>query len=271
MKLRPDSEPRQQIFLLQANVLSCLQRPDVERWRKVFDQAYVNRAFCSESAPMLPTRPDRGWKQDRTTEARQALLNTYQTAAFAYDIGVPRCRLALDFNGFRQFMLYAREAVRLFDIRIGPPWWIRDRDFLEMVYTAVMAQEEQCTDWLADSLSCYWGMEGVRDTPQWMAESFFDTEHSNSANIIEQCRWHYYEADGKTVKPGKDPMEAKLSMLLNWQVIWQPHFALQGTDIQGSYRARTAFPHRAEERRLIGLLNAMPRGRPQKVLHAAHA
>jgi hypothetical protein len=275
MELRLDTRPRQQIFHLQAAVLSSLDRAAAERSQQVFEQAWANRLWMT--IPMLPTRPATAWRNASSLKDRQELQNTYQTAAFAFDLGIPRCLLAPQLRNFTQFTMLAREAVRHFDLRIGPPWWVhgRNRAFLESMYTAIMAQEELASQ---DEMECVGAYLGeVDDLTMWQADSFMDYVHGEQSDIIRQCEIHYYEQprwlpeeqryefpERSRLKLNRDPLEAQISMLLNWQVLFQPRFAFDGTDQPGSYRAKTAFPHRAEERRLMRLLSLQPRGRPQR-------
>lgn len=269
MKLTVSRAPRQQIFHLQSKVLSSLDRRDAERALRVFDQAWVYRLWSL--IPMLPTMPEQGWRRIKELNRRQQIQNTYQTAAFAFDIGVPRVDLARRFTTFQQFRSCSLEATRLFDPRIGPPWWISNREFLQAMYVAVQTQEEPADEW---TMSCLDWEEGP--VPQWEAESTLDHDHANQADIIGQCESHYYETarrdeegnvlveERRKLRSGKDKVEAELSMLLNWQAMWQPYFTVTNRDQPESYRSTSAYPHRAEMRRLLRILNTKPRGRPQR-------
>lgn len=258
MKLAPSTQKRQMVFQHESALLASLDRAHAKRLMKVYDSTVIYRLWSQ--IHMLPTRPESGWRTATSTIARQALQNTYQTAAFAYDIGCQRSELAHLARNFKHFGILAREATRLFDLRIGPPWWVRNSSYLEMVYTAIMAQQEPADE---ETVSCVEGYLGdCSDLPQWEAESYLDWVHSTEADTIGMCRLHYY--NDRKVKPEFDPLEAELSLLLNWQITYQPRFTIDLRDCQGSYVARTSYPHRAEERRLIRALNTQPRGRPQR-------
>ena len=258
MKLTASTQKRQMVFQHESALLASLDRAHAERLMQVYDSTVIYRLWSQ--IHMLPTRPETGWRGATSTSDRQALQNTYQTAAFAYDIGYHRHDLAHLARDFKHFGLLAREAVRLFDLRIGPPWWVRNADYLEMVYTAVMAQQEPADK---ETVSCVQGYLGdCPGIPQWEAESFLDWVHSTEADCIGMSRLHYY--DDRVLKPEFDPLEAELSLLLNWQVTYQPRFTIDFRDRQDSYVSRSSYPHRAEERRLIRVLNTQPRGRPQR-------
>jgi len=274
MKIRSTNKPRQKIFQLEPIVLSSIDRVQAQRAQNVFDQAMFSRLYTL--TPMLPSRPPQGWRSAKGLDERRDIQNTYQTAALAFDMGIPRCDIAGMARNFDHFQIIAREAVRLFDIRIGPPWWINDREFLEAAYTAIMAQEEPADKETMEHLSCYVGDDGP-PWPQWQAESFFDHSNACEGDIVHCCWMNYYqqppwiEAEQRyawprrsRLKAGVSRIEAEASMLLNWQVMHQPDFTLNYQDEQDSYRARTSYPHRAEERRLMRILNTLPRGRPQR-------
>lgn len=241
----------QEVFQFQDKALSSIDQAAARRMVKVFDQAWATRLWSQ--VPMLPTRPQGGWRQE-PKEARRDLQNTFQLNALAMDMGILRSELAM-VGSFRQFIRRAREAVRLFDMRVGPPWWIGDRAFLEVAYVASQEQEKPDRE-LNESLWCHWG-DDAEDTPYWVAENFFDHLHACEADILGQCRWAR-KSHGWT----KD--EYKANLLLNWQVLMQPHLAICPDDEEFSSRRPDTFPHQHELRRLIRLLN-------KETVHAADA
>jgi len=251
--------PTQRVFQWENRLLASLEVAEAERIKRVWQQAYYH-PFGSKM-PMLPTRPPQGWRQT-PPEERAHMQTTYQTNAMAVDMDVPRWQLAM-FPNFRQFEVAAREAVRHFDLRIGPPWWNTDRDFLEMVYTTAKHQEEPDPE-TSMCVEGYWG-EGAADTPYWQAQTFLDHEYAGSSNLVNMARYSIYGCDHENpvLQPGWTEEDAKATLLLNWQVIEQPRVALELPDCDEHLRIGT-FPHRHELRRIVRSLSAKPRGRPQR-------
>jgi len=245
----------QRVFTRENHLLASLEEKEARRLQRVWAQAWACRLWTP--VPMLPTRIPAWRSADRSS--RQDLQNTYQLAALAFDIGVPRIRLA-HLRSFREFELAAKESARFFDLRIGPPWWSQDRDYLEMAYTAAMEQEKEDPEILAE-VACYLG-DDISPMPSWMAQSWLDNEHARSADIMSQA-WHHYYKDG-VLRPDKDADEAKATLLLNWQVMEQPRLSLWVDEEDDTYTYEGTFPHRNELRRLIRLLGSQPRGRPQR-------
>lgn len=267
--LRYDPPANQRVFWFENDALGSVEVRVAEAVKAIWGMGMANR--LGMDLPMLPTPAIPGWRS-APHEDRAHLQNTFQTSAIAMDLGISRYNLAL-FRSFRHFQLAAREAVRYFDIRVGPPWWVLDREYLEMAYTAVMHQEET-DDEINACVESYWG-EVPDGTPYWVAQCYMDWVHAGHASIIDMARYHVWERGqigGKLLR-GYTLEEAKALLLINWQVTHQPRIAIEDwSDTEWeSPKARTlmrenTFTHRHALRRLIRALNAKPRGRPQRTL-----
>lgn len=257
LRLKQSAESYQQVFEFQSDALASLERKQAEQTLSVFDQAWANRLW--QQVPMLPTRPESGWRHVEISERRD-LQNTFQLNALAIDMGVERHDLAIVSN-FGHFKRRAKAGVRLFDVRIGPPWWISDREFLEAAYVA--SQEQELPDQeLSDTLECYWG--DCAKVPYWVAQCAMDNIHAGEADIMGQVR-------SSRSHEKWDNAAYRAHLLLNWQVEVQPLLAYEPDyECYAGKRAIT-FPHQAELKKLIRLLNLKPRGRPQRNLNAVDA
>jgi len=251
----------QRVFQFENDLLASLDAAEAERIKRVWDQAYYYP--FGNAMPMMPTHPETGWRGVKDSAGRASLQTTYQMNSMAVDMGVDRSALA-SFPSFEQFRGAAQEGYRLFDLRVGPPWWSQDREYLEMAYTCAMAQEEpdRETSWCVED---YLG-EGAENTPMWQAQTMLDHEYAHSSNIVQCARWAVYGHGEKPVlQPGWTEEDARATVLLNWQITEQPRVAL-GIDLPEDvdHLRIGTFPHRHELRRLVRSLNARPRGRPQR-------
>lgn len=255
---KPSSSPRQQVFQFQDKALAALDSQTAKSIVKVFDQAYAMRLWST--VPMLPGRPPAGWRSEKDRLSRRELQNTYQLNALCIDMSIDRHDLA-KVPSFRAFERRARAAVRFFDLRIGPPWWINNKEFLESAYISAQEQEVPDTD-MNDDLECYWGE--CADVPYWVAQSFFDNLHATESDVMSQVIW-------ARRSHGWTNAEYRANMLLNWQVTFQPLLAY-APDTDLPYAWANTFPHQFELRRLIRLLDTKPRGRPERsLIHADNA
>jgi hypothetical protein len=248
--------PQQQVFQFQDQALASLDVKAAKKVLEVFDQAWATRLWTQ--VPMIPWKPEPGWKQNKDKAYRRELQNTFQLNALSVDMGIEREELA-KVPSFRAFVTRAKEAVRLFDLRVGPPWWIRDREFLESAYIASQEQEHPEPE-LADHLWSYWGDDAMT-TPYWVAQNFFDHEHASSADIMGQV------VSAKSYSKWDNELYRQ-TLLLNWQVTMQPLLAY-APDSELGHPWEDTFPHQFELKRLIRLLNLTPRTRPERnLVHA---